>query len=85
MRIEKTDEGTANQIIRVKDIQGDMGEDTRLHLIQQPDGDVIVVMTNTEKHTMDSIEFCSSSGGGHYPWLTSKLREIIAECEKQTA
>ena len=83
MRIEKTDEGTANQMVRVKDIQGDMGEDTRLHLIQQPDGDVIIVLTNTEKHTMDSIEFCTGSGGGHYPWLTRKLREIIAECERQ--
>ncbi len=83
MRIEKTDEGTSNQMVRVKDIQGDMGEDTLLHLIQQPDGDVIIVLSNTEKHTLDSIEFCSSSGGGHYPWFTKKLREIIAEFEKQ--
>ena len=82
MEIEKTDEGTIHQVIRVKDIQGDMGEDTRLHLMQQPDGDVILVLTNVEKLTVDSIEFCSSSGGGHYPWLTQKLREIIAECER---
>ncbi len=83
MKIEKTDEGTSNQMVRVKGIQGDMGEDTQLHFIQQPDGDVIIVLSNTEKHTRDSIEFCSVSGGGHYPWFTQKLREIIAEFEKR--
>ena len=83
MEIEKTDEGTMHEMVRVKNIQGDMGEDTRLHLIQQPDGDVIIVISNTEKHTQDGIEFCSISGGGHYPWLTQKLREIISEFEKQ--
>ena len=83
MRIEKEHEGTIHQTVCVCDIQGDMGEDTRLHLLQQPDGDVIVVMSNSKEMTRDSIEFCSSGGGGRYPWLTAKLREIIAECDKQ--
>ena len=83
MKIEKDHEGTMHQTISVHDIQGDMGEDTRLSLLQQADGDVIVVISNRKEMTRDSIEFCSSSGGGHYPWLTKKLREIIAECEKQ--
>ncbi|KKK54706.1 hypothetical protein LCGC14_3082010 [marine sediment metagenome] len=83
MKIEKTDEGTEHQVTRVRNIQGDMGEGTMLHFHQQPDGDVIVILTNREENTMNSIEFCTSSGGGHYPWLTRMLREIITECEKQ--
>lgn len=82
MEIVKINEGTANQMIKVRDIEGDMGEDTRLQLIQQPDGDVLITLYNTEKTVIESIEFCSSSGGGRNPIIAKKLRELIAELEK---
>jgi len=78
MEIAVVNEGTTNEMIKVSGIEGDMGEDSRLALIQQPDGDVILTIYNTKKIIVESIEFCSSSGGGHYPDLTKKLREIIA-------
>lgn len=83
MKIIKYNEGTVNQQIIIKDIEGDMGEDTRLQLIQQPDGDVVVCLFNTTKGTLDSIEFCSSDGGGMFPIIAKKLRELIAELEKR--
>jgi len=70
--------GTAHQQVKVGNIEGDMGEDTRLQLLQQSDGDVVLCLYNPTKGTIDSIEFCSSSGGGKYPWIAKKLREIIA-------
>lgn len=77
MKIEITNKGTMHQMTMVNDIQGDMGEDTRLHLIQQPDGDVIICLSNTENYTRESIEFCSVSGGGRNPFIVRKLQEII--------
>ena len=82
MEIEKQHEGTMHQQTIIRDIQGDMGEPTRLQLIQQPDGDVVLTMYNQAAGFIESIEFCSSSGGGRLPMVTKKLREIIAELEK---
>ena len=78
MKIIINNKGTASQQIIVRDIEGDMGEETRLQLIQQADGDVVLTLFNTAKGVLDSIEFCSSSGGGRYPWVAKKLREMIA-------
>lgn len=72
-------EGTGHQIVIVKDIEGDMGEDTRLQLIQQPDGDVIVTLFNQKAGTRDSIEFCTSSGGGKRPIIAQRLRDLIRD------
>ena len=72
-------EGTGHQIVIVKDIEGDMGEDTRLQLIQQPDGDVIITLFNQKAGTIDSIEFCTSSGGGRRPIIAQRLRDLIRD------
>ena len=77
MKITKDDEGTVNETIKIYDIEGDMGESTRMQLLQQPDGDVILSLYNSDKGTRDSIEFCSSSGGGRQPIIAKGLREII--------
>ena len=79
MEIIKDHEGTEHQQIIIKDIEGDMGEDTRLQLIQQPDGDVVLTLFNTTKGIIDSIEFCSSSGGGRRPIIAQRLRDLIRD------
>ncbi len=76
MKVVKINEGTVNEMIKVTDIEGDMGENTRLHLLQQPDGDVTICLGTPE--VIYSIEFCSSSGGGRMPIIAKKLRELIA-------
>ena len=85
MEIIIDNKGTANQQVQVRDIEGDMGEDTRLQLIQQADGDVVLCLYDPTKGSIDSIEFCTSSGGGRHPWIAKKLREMIAnfQIEKQ--
>jgi len=77
MEIIKDHEGTEHQQIIVKDIEGDMGEGTRMQLLQQPDGDVIITLYNPEKGIIESIEFCSSSGGGRRPIIAQRLRDLI--------
>lgn len=77
MEIIINDKGTAHQTIIIKDIEGDMGEDERLQMLQQPDGDVILTLYNPDKGKIGSIEFCSGGGGGHHPEFTKKLRECI--------
>ncbi|KKK59457.1 hypothetical protein LCGC14_3034170 [marine sediment metagenome] len=67
MEIIKDNEGTIHETIKVKDIEGDMGEDTRLHLLQQRDGDVVLVLSNIREGNMGSIEFCTGNGGGRKP------------------
>jgi hypothetical protein len=79
MDISYGDKGTNNEYIKITDIQGDMGENARLTLMLQPDGDVILTFYNTERGFIDSIEFCTSSGGGRDPRIASKLRELIRE------
>lgn len=75
MIVERTDGGT----IIIKDIAGDMGQNTRLTLLQQPDGDVIISIYTLPDFSgiSNSIEFCSSSGGGRFPIIAQKVREII--------
>ena len=79
MKIVKAQEGTNAEFIKVQEIEGDMGEDERMQLLQQPDGDVILSFYNVEKRQLGSIEFCTSNSGGRYPIIAKKLRELIAE------
>ena len=79
MEIIINDEGTAHQSIQVKDIGGDMGEDPRMQLLQQPDGDVIISLYNVKAGTLGSIEFCTSSGGGRQPIIAQRLRDLIRD------
>lgn len=85
MEIIKDHEGTEHQQIIIKDIEGDMGESTRMELIQQPDGDVIVMLypiSGSERAY--SIEFCTSGGGGRLPVIAVRLRELIRSlCDDQ--
>lgn len=63
-------------LIRVDDIQGDMGETTRLTLIVQTDGDVIIMLTDRDEPAHVGIEFCANLGGGRDPEITRRLREL---------
>lgn len=80
MKIDISDKGTVCQTIRVKDIQGDMGETETLFLFQEADGDVIVGITTDNQ--LYSLQFCTSQGGGRNPIIAKKLRELIAELVK---
>ena len=85
MEVIINNKGTAHQTVIIKDIEGDMGEDERLQMLQQPDGDVVLTLYNPEKGVIGSIEFCSGGGGGGQPFFTKKLRECMAALmEKQT-
>ena len=79
MKVVKAQEGTVAEVIKVQEIQGDMGESERMQLLQQHDGDVIVTLYDVEKGQIGSIEFCTSNGGGRYPVIAKKLRELVAE------
>ena len=80
MRVFKMDEGTLNETIHVVDLQGDMGEDISLRLLQQPDGDVILsIFPTSGPERAYQVEFCTSNGGGRYPIVAKKLRELIKE------
>ncbi len=82
MKIGINDKGTTNETIIIYDIRGDMGEECRLTLLQQPDGDVVIGIGEPGKRGA-SIEFCTSRGGGHTPIIALKLRELIAELKKE--
>ena len=82
MKVVKAQEGITAEFIKVQEIQGDMGEAERMQLLQQPDGDVILSLYNVEKGQTGSIEFCTRHGGGRYPIIAKKLRELIAELVK---
>lgn len=71
MDILKHDDGG----VQVSDIQGDMGEPTRLQLIVQGDGDVVVSIQEKGGSSL-GIEFCSLGGGGRDPEVTLRLRQL---------
>ena len=77
MKVTKINEGTVNQMIKVTDIEGDMGEDEKLFLIQEPDGDVIVGIQTPKQ--LYSVHFCSSSRGGQWPVIAKKLRGLVRD------
>jgi len=55
-----------------------MGEKTRLNLLLQADGDVIISTEDTERGRRLGVEFCSvGSGGGRNPVIVNGLRDII--------
>jgi hypothetical protein len=84
LKVLKTDEGTANEQIHVVDLHGDMGEDMSVHLIQQPDGDVILSLyPSSGPERAYAVEFCTSNGGGRHPIVAKKLRELIQELGTQ--
>lgn len=80
MKVVKAQEGTDAEFIKVQEIQGDMRESaSRMQLLQRPDGDVILSVYNVERQQTGSIRFCTRQGGGQYPVIAKKLRELIAE------
>lgn len=58
----------------IKGIEGDMGEETTLKLLVQPDGDVTVDISDGKRSLM--IEFCSLGGGGRDPRIAQQLRKL---------
>ncbi len=78
MKLDILNEGTNNQTIIIRDIEGDMGETAKMQLLQQPDGDVVLSFYDTQKGFLDSLEFCTSSGGGRNPIIAKKLRDLIS-------
>lgn len=84
MEIENDRDSGGN--LRIADIQGDMGESTRLNLLEQPDGDIIVSIYEIKdglKMPALSIEFCTTSGGGRNPIITRGLQQIILKLAEE--
>jgi len=85
MNVERGDSSMPNQLI-VSGIKGDMGEPTRLELVKQADGDIIVSLRNTETGHCLQIEFSSFAGGsGNFESAQKlgELMELLATKEEQ--
>ena len=81
MKGETHESGNIDYIIR--EIPDDMGDPEEMTIIEQSDGDVVVVMTHPQRGVMLSMEFCTRLGGGRYPIIAQKLRELVAELRKE--
>ncbi len=77
MKVTKVSEGTVAEVIHVSEIEGDMGEDVVMSLMQQPDGDMILGLYHPHTNERLSVEFCTFNGGGRRPWVAKKLRELL--------
>ena len=79
--------GEANVSYEITDVNGDMGQPTRLGLLYQADGDVILSLLDSETGEKLSIEFCTVSSGGKNPiilrGLQSIISQLVAENEKK--
>ena len=74
--------GEGNVLCIIDKIPGDMDGVTDMRLLQQADGDVVLTLNFRPilgPPVSVGIEFCTSSGGGHYPIIARKLRELIGE------
>ena len=82
--MEIIDERQDGGNIRITDIEGDMGQNTRLNLLLQPDSDVVVSIYEIDegglKIPRPSIEFCTMSRN---PIITKGLREIILKLAEE--
>ncbi|MDO8424778.1 MAG: hypothetical protein Q7S70_02445 [bacterium] len=78
----QNDRGNSGNLI-ITDIQGDMGESTRLNFLLQPDGDVIISIyeiKNGLKMPKLSIEFCTTS---RTPDITKAVRKLILKLAEE--
>jgi len=82
MEIENNRDEGGN--LRIIDIEGDMSQSTRLNLLLQPDGDVIMSIDEIDKTGLKipgpSIEFCTTSKN---PAITKGLRAIILKLAEE--
>jgi hypothetical protein len=63
----------------------DMSTDGRLRIMQQDDGDMIVVIVpaSQERRRSESVEFCSvGCGGGRSPHTVKALRDLMTAMRK---
>lgn len=75
MRVEKFEKGPIQYHIR--DLEDDMGEQTQMDLLVEEDGDVIVTLRGHNAALALSMQFCTRMGGGRYPVISAKLRELV--------
>ncbi len=70
--------------LRITDIEGDMGQPTRLNLLLQPDGDVVMSIYEIDEKGLKiprpSIEFCTMSRN---PIITRGLQQIIQKLAEE--
>ncbi len=72
--------------LHITGIEGDMGESTRLNLLLQPDGDIIVSIYEIKdglKMPALSIEFCATSGGGRNPIIARMLGQLVSKLAEE--
>lgn len=74
--------GEANIAYQITGIEGDMNQSTRMDLIYQADGDVVLSLTDQETGKRLSIEFCTISSGGRNPVILRGLQTIISTLVK---
>lgn len=83
MKVMPRDE-SGNVALQISDIQGDLGEPTRLKLLETQDGDVIVEIADPENHHALAIQFNTKRGGSRNPEISAKLRELMRLLEEKT-
>jgi hypothetical protein len=82
MRAERGQPGESGQYF-IRDVEGDMGEDIKMDIIIQWDGDAIVAIRDPKERIIAQMEFCTVQGGTHHPGLAMKFREIAELLYKQ--
>jgi len=75
--MEIIDERRDTGNIRIVGIEDDMGKSTRLDLLLQAGGDVVVTMRDNKKGGRMSVEICSDGGGGRNPAIARVLKQLI--------
>ena len=84
-----------NGQINIRGVEGDMGEDTKMDIIIERDGDVILTLRNPGLEEIlrraqagvgqeISIQFCTKQGGGQNPKIATKLRELVMLLAEKT-
>jgi len=70
--------------LRITDIEGDMGQKTRLNLLLQPDGDVVMSIYEIDENGLKiprpSIEVCTMSRN---PIIAKGLQQIILKLAEE--
>ncbi len=74
--MEIENDRSAGGILRISDI-GDAGQQTRLDLLLQPCGDIVITIRDINTGKRLSHTIYPISGGGRSPILTRGLQQII--------
>lgn len=83
MNVERGDLRKDTYMYRVTGLEDDMGKNTSLEILVQPDGDIVFAIVDKSTGRRLSVEVCTSSGGGRNITFNRSAKAFVEALARQ--